>query len=34
MAIIFDFSNPFDLVPHALFLNKLDNIGLSPAYVT
>jgi hypothetical protein len=33
-AIYFDFSKVFDLVLHALLLHKLEDFGLSPAYVT
>jgi hypothetical protein len=33
-AFHFDISNAFDLVPHALLILKLDDLGLSPAYVT
>ena len=33
-AIYFDYSKVFDLVWHALLLHKLDDFGISPAYVT
>jgi len=32
-AIYFDFSNPVYIVSHALLLPKLDDFGLSPAYL-
>lgn len=33
-SIYFDFTNAFDILPHALLLHKLDNYGLSSGYIT
>jgi hypothetical protein len=33
-AIYFDFSNSFNIVPHALLFHKLDDFGPSPTNVT
>ena len=32
-SVFFDFTNAFDILPHALLLQKLNNYGLTPGYI-